>query len=90
MLKEVRIMYCIKCGKEMKEAAGVCPYCGERIVTPDMMAGGNVKSNSDFNRGMGIALLAGICILIRMMFGMGALIILAHWSQISSMLGNLF
>lgn len=82
-------MFCSKCGKEIKETTGFCSHCGERIVIPHMTEDKSIKSGSDFNRGMGIALLAGICILIRMMIGMGVLIILVNWPQISLMISNL-
>lgn len=76
-------MFCPKGGKETKEATGFCPYCGEKIMDENLINSSRVKEYNDFNHGMQIVLLVGICILIRMMIGIAFLIIWAHWSQIS-------
>lgn len=82
-------MYCVRCGKEIKETTGFCPYCGEKIMNENLINGNSVKGYSDFNRNMQIALLVGICIQIRMMIGIAFLIIWTHWSQISPVIERL-
>ena len=82
-------MYSIKCGKEIKETTGFCPYCGEKILNSNSINSNSVKGYNDFNRDMGIAVFAGICILIRMMIGIGFLIVWTHWTQISYAIGSL-
>ena len=55
-------MYCVKCGKEIKNATAFCPYCGDKIMNKNTMVNSNgVKEYNDFSRDMVIALFIGIC-----------------------------
>ena len=80
-------MYCVKCGKEIKNATAFCSYCGDKIMNKNTMVNSNgVKEYNDFSRDMVIALFIGICILIKMMIGMAVLIVWTHWPLISTII----